>query len=373
MHTKQFGQVEIKSADKGEVSAVFSTFNVIDKDGDVTLPGAFTDGAEVVISSYGHTSWGGMLPVGTGTIRTTDTEAVLDGKFFLDTTAGKDTFQVVKQLAGRQQWSYGYDVDDSAPGVHEGQDVRLLKRMTVHEVSPVLVGAGVNTRTLATKGLVGSGKEGDAVNALYKAAIRPHTSEVTNRAWDGTAVVAAIADDASVSELRSVFAWVDAAGDPEAKTNYRFPHHHGAGGPANLRAVVAGIAVLNGARGGTTIPDADRQGVYNHLAGHLRDVDREPPELRSSDATLKNIDRLPGLLAELAEVVGSIREVGSSRATRGKSLSSLTFEVLGWAEEDLAAVLGDVRALKNTPRENLAAALIASVARRLRDFQRSHT
>jgi hypothetical protein len=36
------------------VSAVFATFGVIDRDGDLALPGAFEDGAEVDISSYGH-------------------------------------------------------------------------------------------------------------------------------------------------------------------------------------------------------------------------------------------------------------------------------------------------------------------------------
>lgn len=360
MDSKRLSRVEVKDADRGEVSAVFSTFNVIDKDGDVTLPGAFADGAEVVISAYGHASWGGALPVGMGRIRTTATEAIMDGRFFLDTTAGRDTFKVVKQLGPRQEWSYGFTIDEAEPGVFEGKDVRFLKRVTAHEVSPVLQGAGVNTRTLATKSSSGGGK------VLYKAAIRPHSTETTSRAWDGPAVVAAIPDDASVSDLRSVFAWVDSGGEPEAKSSYRFPHHHGVGGPANLRACVAGIAILNGARGGTTIPEADREGVYNHLAGHLRDADREPPELRSGAGSQKNIDRLSGLLAELAEVVEQIREVGSSRAARGKSLSALTFEVLGWAEEDLMSVLSQVRVLKNKPREAAAIERARLIAQQFR-------
>ena len=48
MH-KTLSSVTVKAADKGEVSAVFSTFNVIDKDGDLTLPGAIKDGTEVVV------------------------------------------------------------------------------------------------------------------------------------------------------------------------------------------------------------------------------------------------------------------------------------------------------------------------------------
>jgi hypothetical protein len=68
---KALQQVEIKNADRGEFSAVFSTFNVVDSDGDVTHPGAFEDGAEALVSSYGHQSWAGALPVGKGRIRQT--------------------------------------------------------------------------------------------------------------------------------------------------------------------------------------------------------------------------------------------------------------------------------------------------------------
>lgn len=154
MSTKAFSRWEIKAADKGEVTAVFATFGVKDSDGDVTIAGAFEDGADVVISAYQHTSWGGALPVGAGKIRTTKTEAILDGQFFMDTKAGADTFTVVKELAARRlgEWSYGYDPVKHSFGEHEGERVRFLEQQKVHEVSPVLLGAGVNTRTLAAKG-----------------------------------------------------------------------------------------------------------------------------------------------------------------------------------------------------------------------------
>ncbi len=173
MTTKALAGVEIKNADKGEVQAVFATFDVVDKDGDVTLPGAFTEGAPVRISAYGHTSWGGALPVGKGTIRTTQKEAILDGQFFLGTTAGRDTFEVVKQLGelGLQEWSYGFDIkgpDGASFGEHDGRHVQFLKQLAVHEVSPVLLGAGVDTRVLATKSHQRFTDEADAVMAAVK-------------------------------------------------------------------------------------------------------------------------------------------------------------------------------------------------------------
>jgi HK97 family phage prohead protease len=150
MDTKSL-RVEVKDETKGEVEAVFSTYDVVDSDRDVTKAGAFEDGAEVLISAYGHKSWEGLLPVGKATIKDDGTRAVLKGRFFMDTTAGRDTFTVVKELGPLGQWSYGYDVVKDSYGEFKGERVRFLERLKVHEVSPVLIGAGVNTRTLSAK------------------------------------------------------------------------------------------------------------------------------------------------------------------------------------------------------------------------------
>lgn len=151
MSTKALRGFEIKAEDQGTVRAVFATLGVKDSDGDVTKPGAFEDGAEVIISAYGHRSWGGHLPVGKGTIREVGSEAVLEGRFFLDTEAGKDTFTVVKELGAKGEWSYGYEPTQYSFGEHDGEQVRFLEQLKVFEVSPVLVGAGVGTRTLSAK------------------------------------------------------------------------------------------------------------------------------------------------------------------------------------------------------------------------------
>lgn len=149
---KTFTGLTVKAADKGEVSAVFSTFNVKDHDGDVTLPGAITDGAQVVISAYGHRSHYGALPAGKGIIRTTDTEAILEGQFFMNTAHGRDTFEVVKELGEQQEWSYSLHDVKSHYGEFDGEPANFLEYIRIKEVSPVLLGAGINTRTLGTKG-----------------------------------------------------------------------------------------------------------------------------------------------------------------------------------------------------------------------------
>lgn len=358
---KQLSNVEIKSEDRGEFSAVFSTFDVVDSDGDVTHPGAFEDGADVLVSSYGHASWQGALPVGKGRIRQTKSEAICDGRFFMDTTHGRDTFQVVKALGGAQQWSYGFDVLDFEDGQFDGRKARFLKRLKVHEVSPVLIGAGVNTRTLAVKAvkaLIDSGYDAsEAVRIAergigmseYRSAIRPHEVEVTTKQWDPKEVAALIDGDAPIADLRSMHAWVNPNDDPEKKSAYEFLHHHGPFGEANLRACYLGIAQLNKGHG---VPDEDRQAVYAHLASHIRDGDREPPELRavSDNSPLKFQEQIIDALAVNAALRNRASEVMALRARKGKSLAAASVDLLEWWYDEIR----QSRTVLDSPQDDAA-------------------
>lgn len=358
---KHLSNVEIKSAEKGEVSAVFSTFNVKDSDGDVTLPGAFEDGAPVVISAYGHTSWQGAKPVGKGRIRVTKSDAVLDGQFFMDTTDGRDTFAVVKALAesGLGEWSYGFDKLEVEDAKHAGEPVQVLKRLKVYEVSPVLRGAGVNTRTLAVKALTEKGYDPkDAARmvertvnvAEYRSAIRPHEVAVTAKQWEPTEVDDFLGDNASIADLRSMHAWVDPNGDPEKKSSYQFLHHHGPEGEANLRACFMGIAHLNSGKSG--IPDEDRQAVYAHLASHLQDGDREPLELRALNdhGPLKFQEQIVDALVVNAALRKRASEVMALRAKKGKSVASASADLLEWWYDEMR----QGRAVLDSPQDDAA-------------------
>lgn len=331
---KQLSQVQIKSADRGEVSAVFSTFNVIDKDGDVTLPGAIKDGTEVVISAYGHSSHGELgakLPVGKGVIRTTETEAILEGKFFLDTTAGRDTFNVVKHLGSTQEWSYSLQDVIAKRGEFNGQQVRFLEAInTIKEVSPVLIGAGVGTRTLDVKGHQG-GEGDEPVAVASPGVIRRHETKTSDSPWVKPTPAS------SVDGLRFAHAWVDVTADPESPASYKFAHHDDDG--ANIRACVAGIALLVSGKHG--IPEADVKGVYDHLAAHLRDAEREPVSLTDTHddahdgAIVKTSRELSIVLANVAALNDRMTEVGASRASRGKGFTRVQVELIGWLADEL--------------------------------------
>ena len=133
----------------GQFRALFSRFNNIDKQGDITMPGAFEEGAPIKIAYWGH-RWEN-LPVGRGEIHEDDEKAWVDGRFFLDTEAGLETYKTVKALGELAEWSYAFEVLDSAEDKADGKKVRVLKKLKTFEVSPVFIGAGNNTQTLAIK------------------------------------------------------------------------------------------------------------------------------------------------------------------------------------------------------------------------------
>jgi len=115
-------------------------------------------------------------------------------------------------------------------------------------------------------------------------AIRSHHTDTSDARWDGPANEGRLDNSGTPDYYRSAFAWQIESGAVN-KGDYRFIHHEvaedGTVGAASIRACLAGIGVLNGARGGTTIPDADREGVYRHLATHITDSGGTPPELKS--------------------------------------------------------------------------------------------
>lgn len=116
-------------------------------------------------------------------------------------------------------------------------------------------------------------------------AIAPHKTATTDKAWDAGANEKRLKADQSADYYKREYAWYDADADTTKKAAYKFPHHEvsadGEVGDANTRACSAVIGALNGGRGGTKIPSADRQGVYNHAAKHLKDAGKDVPELKT--------------------------------------------------------------------------------------------
>lgn len=147
-----------ETGDEGRVTAVVSTFNVVDTDGDVVRPTAFTDGQEVPMV-WAH-DW--ASPIGKGVIRVQPDRAIFEGEFFMDTQKGQEAFRTVKAMGALQEYSWGFRITDAELGEPpegmrgspwNGGKVQYINQAEVFEVSPVLVGANRQTGTLEIKGI----------------------------------------------------------------------------------------------------------------------------------------------------------------------------------------------------------------------------
>jgi len=141
--TKQGGE-------PGTVVCRFATLNVVDSDGDVTLPGAFGE-QTVRMQPHGHDTW--ALPIGKGAIREEGDDAIAE--LLINLELGQDHYSALKfdMEHGDPQieWSYTFDILEEESGEFEGQKVRFLKSLKVHSVDSVFLGAGVGTGTLLVK------------------------------------------------------------------------------------------------------------------------------------------------------------------------------------------------------------------------------
>ncbi len=98
--------------------------------------------------------------------------------------------------------------------------------------------------------------------------------------WDEPGEVAKAKD----SDLEKMAAWKKDLG-------YKFIHHRAEDQKAIWRGVAASMALLLGAKGGVDIPQEDREGVYEHLAKHYHEFEKEPPEFKMvENQVLKGLD-----------------------------------------------------------------------------------
>ena len=147
--------IELKEdGDTRYIEAVFSLFDTIDSDNDVTKANSLRSGytGNKVPLVWNH-DWSKVI--GRGIIETDNQKAVFKG-YFLNTEAGKEAYETVKAMQDMQQFSYGFQVLKSSKGTHidsKGEEVpvRVLEDVKVWEVSPVLVGAQQNSFVQALK------------------------------------------------------------------------------------------------------------------------------------------------------------------------------------------------------------------------------
>lgn len=291
----------------GEITALFSRFNVVDHDGDLTMPGAFEEGAPVRILPA-H-DWRHYM-IGKGAIRANDQVAEMHGVFFLQTSGGRDWYESIKadmdSGSPLQEWSYGFDVLDSGETTVEGRRIRLLKRLKVHEVSPVTLGAGINTGTVDVKA-----------------------------EWT-TAYINDLPDKA--------FAYIEPGGekDDEGKTVPRslrhFPHHDAEGSPdaPHVRNALARIPQ-------STLSDAAKSRALSHVRRHADGMGIG--KTLSDDGYLTFAHEAEHVLADVQALTDRATDVSELRAKEGRTFSSANVSRLTEIADAMMAAAEKLREL----------------------------
>lgn len=353
---KAFNFAEFKvDAGSGEFSGYGSIFGNLDAGGDVVVPGAFAKAIPDFLRD-GFISWSHdwAMPVAMPKGAHEDQRGLfLAGKFH-STPDGQQARTIAAERAAEgltMGLSIGYGVEEE----EWGPKGRLLKVINpLYEVGLVMVPMNREAGVVAVKGA--------------KAAVPSHSTATTDEPWDGGMMDANC--PAERAPLRASHAWVDAAGDPDAKGSYKFIHHFvaddGTVGAASIIASSTGIGYLNrapGATGRPDIPEADREGVWAHLARHLRDADREPPELRGLLlAGLPYADHIDRVLAEVVELRERGTDVAGLRAKEGRTLSAASRQRLmdlasAWrsALDELESFIGETEPAKSRLAREAAA------------------
>lgn len=136
---------------QGLVEAYVNTLGVVDHDGEVLAPGAFTESIDRRLPpvAWFHDQTvivGGVIAAA----ETADGRLLATMQFDLDTEPGAYAFKMVSR--GRvREWSVGFYCLAERTDMHAGKAVRVIERVDWVEVSPVLRGASPGTATVSAK------------------------------------------------------------------------------------------------------------------------------------------------------------------------------------------------------------------------------
>lgn len=156
MLTQTKSMAIVSMDDTGKGLAKLANLNEVDNDGDTYGPGAFS------WKEGGH-QWAMMMPAhnrravpfGKARVYEEGDEAFAELNLNLLTTAGQEWHQALlfdfKVGKPVQEWSFGYQAEYTYRVSAAGR-IRVLTKVDVDEVSPVLRGAGKGTRTISIKG-----------------------------------------------------------------------------------------------------------------------------------------------------------------------------------------------------------------------------
>lgn len=167
----------------GQFEAIVSVFGNVDFIGDRVVKGAFADTLKAweakgdpIPVLWSHMSADPDYHIGyVEDAKETDTGLWVRGQLDLEAPKAQ---QVWRLLKGRRvtQFSFAYDIDEAGMVTEDGEEINELRKLTLHEVGPTLLGMNPATQLLDTKtlaALVTEVREGTRpVSAELEALIR---------------------------------------------------------------------------------------------------------------------------------------------------------------------------------------------------------
>jgi HK97 family phage prohead protease len=220
----------------------------------------------------------------------------------------------------------------------DGEHSIIVKALEIYEVSLVSVPANSAAKTISwyisktledddmsknKKDIVELEEGIDLTKGVVPFVASPKASE--GAAWDASAAQKAVwGDGKNIADYKKIHAWYDAS-KPDDKGSYKLPHHNSSYDVA-WRGVAAAMGALLGARGGVSIPDSDKGGVYSHLSKHYKQFGKTAPVKKSytedeltlicnedlSDENLKIMKAVDlfktTLMGEMKEIPESVQE-----------------------------------------------------------------
>ena len=290
-HRKTATAIIKQTGEDGSFEAVIATFGEVDSDGDIVERGAFGGATVSVLPTHQSQH----VPLGKATIEERGDEAVAVGQLNLEIPAAQEWHSALKfDLANPpavQEWSWGFRIEESTEETVDGEPIRRLVELDMLEVSPVLRGASVGTRTLGVK------------------ASKAHSTGVTTAPWDAPVSARRLKTGAKTSGAYALL-----QGD-RGLLLHHVVAEDGTTGAASAHACLAGIATLKAVRGDSALDAVDRKAAYDHLAAHLKDGNLSAPKLLDeSQPGLPLLDQVRLAMWDTEAAVARLDSVAAERA-----------------------------------------------------------
>lgn len=150
-HKNILAELLASNEDTGSFEAVIATTGVVDSDGDVIAEGAMAGNTVPILPAHD----GSSVPLGKARVEEREDQVVAVGKFNMDIQAAREWFSAIKadleDPPAKFEYSWGFIPTKFRFEERDDMQVRVIEELDLLEVSPVLRGASVGTRTLSAK------------------------------------------------------------------------------------------------------------------------------------------------------------------------------------------------------------------------------